>query len=60
MTGIGYKSMPSSASGVPVIRWVYSKTSGNVRFEELSIDRSETNRLQNNSEITPFKSKTNV
>lgn len=60
MTGIGYKSMPSGASGVPFIRWVYSQTSGNVRFEELSIDRSETNQLKNNSEITPFKSVTNV
>ena len=52
--------MPSGASGVPFIRWVYSQTSGNVRFEELSIYRSETNQLKNNSEITPFKSVTNV
>ena len=53
--------MPSSASGVPLIRWVYSrKTLGNVRFEELSIDRSETNQLSNDSEITPCKSITNV
>lgn len=45
MTGIGYKSMPSSASGVPLIRWVYSQKLGNVCFEELAIDRSETNQL---------------
>ena len=45
MTGIGYKSMPSSASGVPLIRWVYSSKLGYVCFEELAIGRSETNQL---------------
>lgn len=60
MTGIGYKSMPPSAPGVPLIRWVYSQKLGNVCFEELAIDRSETNQLLNNSEIFPCKTKANA